>query len=92
LSGVLDVQDALHAQQVGAAIGHQGVERRRHRRPAHRLVEGHAKGPDAVVVAVDVVRVLVGAGALGMVVLVAVIVSVVVVPMMMAVPMIVAAS
>src|SRR6266851_5089293 len=58
LVGVLDVQDAFHAQQVGAAIGHQGVERRRHRRPAHRLVEGHAERADAVVVAVDVVRVL----------------------------------
>src|SRR4029077_13796165 len=41
LVGVLDVQDALHAQEVGAAIGHQRIERRRHRRPAHRLVEGH---------------------------------------------------
>src|SRR5215211_7212278 len=58
LVGVLDVQDALHAQEVGAAIGHQRIERRRHRRPAHRLVEGHAESLDAIVVAVDVVRVL----------------------------------
>ena len=76
LVGVLDVQDALHAQKVGAAIGHQRIERRRHRRPAHRLVEGHAEGFDAVVVAVDVVRVL-----LAVAMLVVMIVAVIVVAM-----------
>src|SRR5882757_10851413 len=58
LVGVLDVQDALHAQEVGTAIGHESVERRGHRRPAHRFVEGHAERTDAVIMAVDVVRVL----------------------------------
>src|SRR5258708_4626243 len=51
LVGVLDVQDALHAQEVGTAIGDERVEGGGHRRPAHRLVEGHAEGFDAVVVA-----------------------------------------
>src|SRR5216683_5895701 len=58
LGGVLDVQDALHAQEIGAAIGDERVEGGGHGRPAHRLVEGHAEGFDAVVVAVDVVWVL----------------------------------
>src|SRR5260370_29164900 len=80
LVGVLDVQDALHAQKIGAAIGDERVERRGHRRPAHWLVEGHAEGFDAVVVAVDVVRIL-----LAVAVLVAMIMSVIV-AMMMAVP------
>src|SRR5882757_7153388 len=58
LVGILDVQDALHAQKIGTAIGDERVEGGGHRRPAHRLVEGHAEGFDAVVVAVDVVWVL----------------------------------
>src|SRR5216683_807437 len=88
LVGVLDVQDTLHAQEVGPAIGHQRVERRRHRRPAHRLVEGHAEGFYAIVVAVDVVRILL---AMAMIVLVLMAMSMVVPVVVMAVALIVAA-
>src|ERR1044072_5094105 len=40
LVGVLDVQDALHAQEVGAAIGHQRIEPPPHPRPDHLLLAG----------------------------------------------------
>src|SRR5829696_9395355 len=89
LVGVLDVQDALHAQQVGTAISHQGIERRRHRRPAHRLVEGHAEGFYAIVVAVDVVRVLLAMAMLMPMAAAMIVMAVMMMMVMIAVPVVV---
>ena len=51
------VEDALHSQQVGAALAPQPAEPERDLLPVERRVEGEAEGADPAVVAVDVVRV-----------------------------------
>ena len=86
LVGVLDVQDALHAQQVGAAIGHQRIEGGGDGRPAHGLVEGHAEGLDAVVVPVGIVRILLAMAVIMIVPMIMPVSMIVAVPMVVMVP------
>jgi hypothetical protein len=51
-----DVEDALDAQQILAAVARQRAEPEAERLPVDRLVDGQAGRGDPLVVAVDVVR------------------------------------